>query len=435
MRTRDRQARAAEDAVLRLVQDHAVELLRFTRRFSYCADDAHDAYQRSLEILVRRMRVEPPAEPLKWLRTVLRHEALAIREQRDRHVNRREVDFDRHELCEDDDPAEHAVRQERLGQAAEALKRLKPHELTALVLRAEGLSYKEICHRTGWTYRRCNRSIYEGRRALAARFEAIESGAECERWLPLLSALADGEATWRELVELRPHLRACAGCRATLRGFYAAPARVAALVPPALVPLASEPGHSLIGQVELALHAVAERATLAATRVQGTVEGLTGTKLAAVAASTAVVAGGGAAIEQAVRSERTPQHADVATATAGVPLGAAGTGDLATLIDPLRRGGVAGIKPRPRRTGSPRREFAPPGSSAPAEFAPRVGRAEFASTVAGARAADTRVAATRVAARPTSASAPVGAEAASPAPAAAPTRATPPRLPSEFGGP
>jgi RNA polymerase sigma factor (sigma-70 family) len=413
----DRQGRTAEDAVLRIVQEHAAELLRFARRFSHCADDAHDAYQRSLEILVRRMRVEPPAEPLRWVRTVLRHEALAIREQRERHVNRSEVDFDRHEAREEDGPAERALRLEQVGQAAEALQRLKPHELTALVLRAEGLSYNEICERTGWSYRRCNRAIYEGRRALATRFEAIRSGAECERWQPLLSALADGEAGWRELAELRPHLRACAGCRATLRGFHAAPAHVAALVPAAVVPLAPEPGLSLIGQVELALHAVADRTTLAAMRVQGAFEGLTGTKLAAVAASTAAVAGGGAAIEQAVRSEGAPRPADAAT-VADAPLAVTGSGGLAPFLNPLRRAGTAGVTRRARRASASRREFGPPDPTAPSEFAPRAERAEFASAVAPAASAVARAApAASATARPASAPAP------------------PPRPPSEFGGP
>ena len=66
---RDRE-RQGEAVTLRLVQDHAAELLRFARRFSHCADDAHDAYQRGIEILVRRMRTSPPDNPLNWLRTV-----------------------------------------------------------------------------------------------------------------------------------------------------------------------------------------------------------------------------------------------------------------------------------------------------------------------------------------------------------------------------
>ncbi len=50
-----------EEALLRLVQDNASQLLRHAGRVSLCADDAHDAYQRALEKLVRRMRTDPPA--------------------------------------------------------------------------------------------------------------------------------------------------------------------------------------------------------------------------------------------------------------------------------------------------------------------------------------------------------------------------------------
>ena len=162
-----RRRRSAEEAVLRLVQDHASELLRFAARFSHCSDDAHDAYQRALEILVRRMRDEPPDQPLSWTRTVLRREALAVRAEREQLVGRFEVDVDRHEGHHMEDPAERALAHEQLRQAAEALQRLKPQEVTALALRAEGLSYKEICARTGWSYTKCNRAVTEGRRALS----------------------------------------------------------------------------------------------------------------------------------------------------------------------------------------------------------------------------------------------------------------------------
>jgi RNA polymerase sigma factor (sigma-70 family) len=427
MRNSDRSGRAAEDAVLRLVQDHAAELLRFAGRFSHCADDAHDAYQRSLEILVRRMRVEPPAQPLQWIRTVLRHEALAIRAQRERSVSRFEIDLDRQEGRAFDDPAERAVGLERLEQTAEALQRLKPHELTALGLRAQGFSYREICERTGWSYTRCNRSVYEGRRALADRIDAIESGAECQRWLPLLSALADGEATTVELVELRPHLRACAGCRATLRGFHAAPAQVAALVPPAAIAVAlaspvSASGGSLLGSVELALHALTERASLTAMRLQGGLEGLTGGKLAAVAASTAALAGGGAAIEQATRADRPHPRgaaAVVAAVEASTPMASTGL-VVADLLSSGRDRMSARVRGRAVRRG----EFArlgPPGRS---EFAPgAAGVAEFAATGRPAASA---------AAPPAALTA-----ASAPAVAPAPTAGTPGagRAPSEFGGP
>ena len=236
MRSRTRREHSAEDATLRLVQEHAAELLRFARRFSHCPDDAHDAYQRAIEILVRRMRVDPPTQPLSWMRTVLRHEALAVRAEREQLVGRVEVDLDRHEDRAVADPAEQAVGHERLRHTAEALQRLKPQEVTALVLRAEGLSYARDLLR-GPDGRTRDEPLLSPRAAArcSSGSGAIESGAECARWLPLLSALADGEATASEVAELRPHLRSCPACRATLRDVHAVPAQVALLVPPAVV--------------------------------------------------------------------------------------------------------------------------------------------------------------------------------------------------------
>ncbi|MDW5594175.1 sigma-70 family RNA polymerase sigma factor [Conexibacter stalactiti] len=312
-----------DELVLALVREHAGELLRFARRFSICADDAQDAYQRALEKLVLRMRGTPPVNVLSWLRTVLRHEALAVRAERERMLGKGPLDDDRNGDGAAVDPAERVERFERLAHTAEALRGLKPQELTALALRAEGLSYREICERTSWTYTRCNRAVTEGRRALLARLHAIESGAECARWLPVLSRFADGEAGASELAELRPHLRACTGCRATLRGFHAAPGQVGALLPVELLPVVVAAGTGAGGGIGIGrhldglLHTLLDRAGVSVLRVHGAIDALPGTKLAAVAASTVAVAGGGAAIEQAATAgvERArPPHVAASTA-------------------------------------------------------------------------------------------------------------------------
>jgi hypothetical protein len=80
---------------------------------------------------------------------------------------------------------------------------------------------------------RVNRCLTEGRQALTIHLAGIQGGIECSRMAPLLSALADGEATAEQLALLRPHMKTCLACRARLREFRAAPARVAALVPAA----------------------------------------------------------------------------------------------------------------------------------------------------------------------------------------------------------
>src|SRR4051812_20633523 len=128
-------------------------------------------------------------------------------------------------------PHDQAERLERLQIGAEALGRLKPAEIRCMLLLAEGHSYKQICEITGFSYTKVNRCLTEGRRAFLRGVERIERGAECERLAPLLSALADGEATARDMAALRPHLRSCLSCRAALRDAREVPARVAALAP------------------------------------------------------------------------------------------------------------------------------------------------------------------------------------------------------------
>jgi RNA polymerase sigma factor (sigma-70 family) len=232
----------ARELVIAVVSQHADSLLRTARRHSLCADDAQDAYQRTMEIFVRRARTLDPAQAYKWVHTVCKHEAMAVREQRQQLVSCEEPDLDREEARNTPSPEERIVSFDRLRRSAEALQRLKPHELRALWLKAEGFTYDEISRQTGWTYTKVNRCITEGRRAFMAAYARIEGGAECERWLPLLSAIVDGEATSEQLIEIRPHLRNCAACRATVRELHATSAPLAALLPAGLAPAAAARG-------------------------------------------------------------------------------------------------------------------------------------------------------------------------------------------------
>src|SRR6188508_1975599 len=220
-----------ELAALAIVRRHGSAVMATARRYSATPEDAEDAYQRGLEILLTKAPSTRESELIPWLKTVVKHEAFALRRQRERHS----PVTDDGELR--DRPAltavthEQAERLERLRQGAEALGHLKPHEIRALVLKAEGFSYREICAMTGWSYTKVNRLLTEGRRAFLRRVSGIQRGADCARYEPLLSALADGEATPEQLAELRPHMRTCLSCRAALREFRAAPGRVASVVP------------------------------------------------------------------------------------------------------------------------------------------------------------------------------------------------------------
>ena len=222
-----------DEAALRLLARHGGQILATARRHAVTPEDAEDAYQRGIEILLTKAPSTSEDELIPWLKTVVKHEAWALRRQRERHS----PVTDDGELRDRPAPTavthEQAERLERLRLGAEALGHLKPHEVRALRLKAEGFSYREICAMTGWSYTKVNRLLTEGRQAFLRRVSGIERGAECARYEALLSALADGEASAEQLATLRPHMRTCLSCRARLREFRAAPERVAALVPPA----------------------------------------------------------------------------------------------------------------------------------------------------------------------------------------------------------
>jgi RNA polymerase sigma factor (sigma-70 family) len=296
----------AEGLVLELVGSQADSLLRVARRYSLCPDDAHDAYQRGLEILIRHAPRLDPERAAGWLHTVVKHEALAINRSRRRMLGSAEVDPDALEASTTDSPEERVLATDRVARSAEALHGLKPQEVRALWLRALGHSYEQICEITGWTYTKTNRCLAEGRKSFLERYAGIESGRECQRLAPALSAFVDGEADAAQTVELRAHLRQCLGCRAAVRGLHEA-SRPLTVVLPGVGLVAAAGGAEHTGSffmrvyetVTMHLH---ERAANSLLRAQAIVDTVTAGKMAAVAASAAAAAGGGFAVEGAIRT-------------------------------------------------------------------------------------------------------------------------------------
>jgi RNA polymerase sigma factor (sigma-70 family) len=293
-----------EPAALALLQRHGAAIMATARRFAATPEDAEDAYQRGVEILLTKAPTTAEEELVPWLRTVVKHEAWAIRRQRERAApvaDDGEVPEPPTEGALTHDQAE---RLDRLRLGAEAMRQLKPQEVRALLLRAEGYSYKQIQDITGWTYTKVNRCLTEGRRAFLDRVAGIEAGGECERLSPLLSKLVDGEATADDLAALRPHVRTCLTCRAALREYRAAPATAAALLPAAV--LFAQPRSGLLDAPARLLETLAGWSQ----KAHATIEMASAQKVAAVAASTAVLAGGGAAtVKQVEREPERPQRA------------------------------------------------------------------------------------------------------------------------------
>lgn len=303
---------------------HEATLRRTARRYSLCADDADDALQRGLEILLKKAPSEDPRELIKWTQTVVKHEALAVRRERERILGGpagRRLDPEAEDWValiptDADGPPERAERREAVARSREALQALKPQELRALTLLAEGYSYAEIGEITGFSATKINRCLAEGRERFRGLIARSEAGQRCTELGPLLSAFCDGETGPGEAATLREHLRACPGCRATLRAYRAAPAAAAALAP--VAPL----GRGLADRAHDALVGLAGRLGLggagsdsALTQV-ATAGGTRGAGVAALAKVLAVCAGtvGGAAACVATGVVPIPLQADRAKA-------------------------------------------------------------------------------------------------------------------------
>lgn len=353
---------AERDAlVVEMVRLHAEGLLRLARRHSLCAEDAQDAYQRGLEIMLRHAhRLDPERAP-SWLRTVVKHEAMAVRRTRQRELAPGDLDFDRLESRTTPSPDEQAASFETVARSAEALQRLKPQEVRALWLRAQGNSYDEIRELTGWSRTKVNRCLYEGRRSFLERYAGIASGAECDRWQPLLSRLVDGEATREELVDLRPHLRACPACRGVVRELHRASAPLAVVLPVGVVADAHgslEPaGHLFVKVFDAASTWLGERAASSVVRAQLAVEAVSASagKVTAVAAASAAVAGGGAvALDHAAQQPARVSAAAVPLGRAAEPADAGGSQRRLTIEEQVERRVAAAQRRLKRRAARAR---------------------------------------------------------------------------------
>jgi RNA polymerase sigma factor (sigma-70 family) len=265
---------ARKRAAVEILNRYEPALRRTARRYSLCAEDAEDAFQRALEILLTKAPTTDPRELIRWIQTVTKHEALAVRRGRERTMGQilnppgegEQVDWVALLPADGDGPDERAEREEAIARSREAMRALRPAERRALSLLAGGCSYAEISRITGFSATKVNRSIAEGRERFRRFLAGSEDGSRCAELRPLLSAFCDGEADPEQAGAVREHLRACGSCRAAMRAYRATPRAVAALAP-----------------VPFALAALLERAQAAVAKLTAT------TKAAAVSAGTVAV--------------------------------------------------------------------------------------------------------------------------------------------------
>jgi DNA-directed RNA polymerase specialized sigma24 family protein len=156
-------------AAVALLRASEAAFRRTARRYSLCADDSEDAFQRAVEILLTKGPERSPAELAAWMQVVTRREALAVRRSRERLLAGSGMDDSGlgRVPCDRPGPDERAERREWTVAAARALAVLKPDEGRAIALQAYGYSYAEICRLCGWTYTKVNRCLAEGRARLS----------------------------------------------------------------------------------------------------------------------------------------------------------------------------------------------------------------------------------------------------------------------------
>ncbi len=330
---------ARKRAAIEMIAEHEATLKRTARRYSIDAEDVEDAYQRALEIVLTKAPTTDPRELIRWSQTVIKHEALALRQSRERllgYGGSRAPDGANTDPLDlipaaADGPEGQVERREAIARSREALRALKPAELRAMSLLAEGYSYAEIGELTGFSRTKINRVLAEGRERFRSLVASSEDGSRCRQMRPLLSAFCDGEASPHEEETVREHLRACGHCRSTMRAYRAAP-RIAIALAPALPPSRSLLGrvHDLIAGLGSRLPGIGAGGNSAATQIAigGGSKGVGMVGLAKLLALCAGAAGGAAvcvatgvlpAPDLAPRHTRAPaiERSSVRAATAG----------------------------------------------------------------------------------------------------------------------
>ena len=308
-------------AAVELATAGAGAFRRTARRYSICAADADDAYQRSLEILLTKAPTADRSELRPWLHTVIKHEALAAappaRAHRRARGHRRRTSRSPRPSA---DPEETAGDRERVRHTAEALGTLKPNELQCMVLKALGYSYDEIsaAHRI---------QLDQGEPLADRGTPAVLRVLRRDRVGRTLRALP--AAAVRGLRRPRERRRRSARCARTCRRARRAARRCAPTArrrrgsPSWCRRRSSCPcwsGPSLWSRfTDWLSGGGGERAGALGAKLQQGAEMVSAQKAAAVVASTAALAGGGAAVHEQVRAlpEREPACARRTAGRAG----------------------------------------------------------------------------------------------------------------------
>ncbi len=370
---RSRRVRAGVDTdKLGLLERFGGQMLATARRYSANAQDAEDAYQRATEILLTHEPTGSDDDLCRWLRTTVKHEALAIRRRQDRVLPSGPAERVKVTGVNPADTEERAERFERLRQGAQALGpaqapggALPAPARRGLLLPRDLRAHRLVVHQGQPLPDRGPARVHR------APGRASSPAPSASGWRPPCRRSPTARPAAADLAALRPHLRHCPACRARLREYRAVPGRVAALVPAAvLAPGGRRRRCARCSSPRSARCRIARRRwASAATR---RVELAAGQKVAAVATSAAIASGGGVAAERLA----TPGPGGRGAARAGRPGACARAPEAARAPaggrghpGPTRDRGPSRCSPRPLRS---RRHRRPPRRRhpRPSEFTP-----------------------------------------------------------------
>ncbi len=357
-------------------------LIRFAARYTRSLHDAEDAYQRAMEIALTRAPVTDPRRFMAWLHTVLRNEALAVTRTRRREGPGVAADVpEAYENALEEAISIDALAEwrERYRTIQDGLAGLTDAQRVCLMLQTAGASYERIREITGFSLRKVERSVLEGRSRLAAWEIRLASGEACEGLDPLIERVAGGRASSKDARAVSRHVRHCGHCRALLRDRRESNEWLAGLVPASLLAGqvfagAPDPSPAIAWWERLSGGATVRMGSIVQVAMD-----LPSSALAKVGAGTAAIAVAGAAgapvVVDAVRPAVVDRGAVAAVRAdeAGVPAlasGAGGAGRAAASFARERRaaalararretprvksGAPRSVTQAPRRTGRPR---------------------------------------------------------------------------------
>src|SRR3954449_11636292 len=153
----------------RLARDQRGVLLAFARRRARNRQDAEDAVQEALVIAFNHRERIRAQTAIAYVAVVAQHEASRLRRQSERLTSLDQAPAGsgllRHELVADC----RAADADAVIDALAGLRAIKPDQARALMARAVGWRYREICDAFAWSYTKTNRCVTEGRAALRER--------------------------------------------------------------------------------------------------------------------------------------------------------------------------------------------------------------------------------------------------------------------------